>query len=125
MVNMDILKDNVGKKAADLIKDGQIVGLGTGSTTHYFIRYLGERIKNEELNILGIPTSYQSLIKAREAGINTTTLDEYDIDIAVDGADEVNPTLDLIKGGGAAHTLEKLVDSSAKKFVVSVDESKE
>ena len=124
MVNMDILKDNVGKKAADLIKDGQIVGLGTGSTTHYFIRYLGERIKNEELNILGIPTSYQSLIKAREAGINTTTLDEYDIDIAVDGADEVNPTLDLIKGGGAAHTLEKLVDSSAKKFVVIVDESK-
>lgn len=124
MVNMDILKDNVGKKAADLIKDGQIVGLGTGSTTHYFIRYLGERIKNEELNILGIPTSYQSLIKAREAGINTTTLDEYDIDIAVDGADEVNPTLDLIKGGGAAHTLEKLVDSSAKRFVVIVDESK-
>lgn len=124
MVNMDILKDNVGKKAADLIKDGQIVGLGTGSTTHYFIRYLGERIKNEELNILGIPTSYQSLIIARESGINTTTLDEYDIDIAVDGADEVNPNLDLIKGGGAAHTLEKLIDSSAKRFVVIVDESK-
>ncbi len=124
MVNMDILKDKVGKKAADLIKDGQIVGLGTGSTTHYFIRYLGERIKKEELNILGIPTSYQSLIIAREAGINTTTLDEYDIDIAVDGADEVNASLDLIKGGGAAHTLEKLVDSSAKKFVVIVDESK-
>lgn len=124
MVNMDILKDNVGKKAADLIKDGQIVGLGTGSTTHYFIRYLGERIKNEELSILGIPTSYQSLIIARESGINTTTLDEYDIDIAVDGADEVNPNLDLIKGGGAAHTLEKLIDSSAKRFVVIVDESK-
>lgn len=124
MVNMDILKDNVGKKAADLIKDGQIVGLGTGSTTHYFIRYLGERIKNEELNILGVPTSYQSLIIARESGINTTTLDEYDIDIAVDGADEVNPNLDLIKGGGAAHTLEKLIDSSAKRFVVIVDESK-
>ncbi|WP_455645890.1 ribose-5-phosphate isomerase RpiA [Methanosphaera sp.] len=124
MVNMDLLKDNVGKQAADLIKDGQIVGLGTGSTTHYFIRYLGERIKNEELNILGIPTSYQSLIIARESGINTTTLDEYDIDIAVDGADEVNPNLDLIKGGGAAHTLEKLIDSSAKKFVVIVDESK-
>ena len=124
MVNMDILKDKVGKQAADLIKDGQIVGLGTGSTTHYFIKYLGERVKEEELNILGIPTSYQSLIIAREAGINTTTLDEYDIDIAVDGADEVNPNLDLIKGGGAAHTLEKLVDSSAKEFVVIVDESK-
>ncbi|PAV06900.1 ribose-5-phosphate isomerase RpiA [Methanosphaera cuniculi] len=124
MSNKNILKDNVGKKAADLIKDGQIVGLGTGSTTHYFIRHLGERIKNEDLNILGIPTSYQSLIIAREAGINTTTLDEYDIDIAVDGADEVNQNLDLIKGGGAAHTLEKLVDSSAKEFVVIVDDSK-
>ena len=124
MTNMNILKDNVGKMAADLIEDGQIVGLGTGSTTHYFIKYLGERIKNEELNILGIPTSYQSLIIARDAGINTTTLDEYDIDIAVDGADEVNRNLDLIKGGGAAHTLEKLVDSSAKEFVVIVDQSK-
>ena len=120
----NILKENVGKKAADLIKDGQIVGLGTGSTTHYFIRHLGERIKNEELNILGIPTSYQSLIIAREAGINTTTLDEYDIDVAVDGADEVDENLNLIKGGGAAHTLEKLVDSSAKKFIVIVDDSK-
>ena len=124
MTNMDILKDNVGKMAADLIEDGQIVGLGTGSTTHYFIKYLGERIRNEELNILGIPTSYQSLLIAREAGINTTTLDEYDIDIAVDGADEVNSNLDLIEGGGAAHTLEKLVDSSAKKFIVIVDQSK-
>lgn len=123
-MSKNILKENVGKKAADLIKDGQIVGLGTGSTTHYFIRHLGERIKNEELNILGIPTSYQSLIIAREAGINTTTLDEYDIDVAVDGADEVDANLNLIKGGGAAHTLEKLVDSSAKKFIVIVDDSK-
>ena len=123
-MSKNILKENVGKKAADLIKDGQIVGLGTGSTTHYFIRHLGERIKNEELNILGITTSYQSLIIAREAGINTTTLDEYDIDVAVDGADEVDENLNLIKGGGAAHTLEKLVDSSAKKFIVIVDDSK-
>lgn len=123
-MSKNILKENVGKKAADLIKDGQIVGLGTGSTTHYFIRHLGERIKNEELNILGIPTSYQSLIIAREAGINTTTLDEYAIDVAVDGADEVDENLNLIKGGGAAHTLEKLVDSSAKKFIVIVDDSK-
>jgi ribose 5-phosphate isomerase A len=123
-MDMSILKDNVGKQAADLVKDGQVVGLGTGSTTHFFIKHLGERIKNEELSILGIPTSYQSLIIARESGINTTTLDEYDIDIAIDGADEVNPDLDLIKGGGAAHTLEKLIDSAAKEFVVIVDETK-
>lgn len=124
MVDSNILKENVGKQASELIKDGQVVGLGTGSTTHHFIRFLGERVKNEELDILGIPTSFQSLILAREAGIKITTLDEHDINIAVDGADEVSPTLDLIKGGGAAHTLEKLVDSSADEFVVIVDESK-
>lgn len=127
MVNMDVLKEKVGKKAVDIVKDGQIVGLGTGSTTHYFIKYLGERVKNEELDIVGVPTSYQSLILAREVGINIstlTTLGDNEIDIAIDGADEVNSNLDLIKGGGAAHTLEKLVDSSAKEFVVIVDESK-
>ena len=124
MVDSNILKENVGRQASELIKDGQVVGLGTGSTTHHFIRFLGERVKNEDLDILGIPTSFQSLILAREAGIKITTLDEHDINIAVDGADEVSPTLDLIKGGGAAHTLEKLVDSSADEFVVIVDESK-
>ena len=98
--------------------------MGTGSTTHHFIRFLGERVQNEELDILGIPTSFQSLILARESGIKVTTLDEYDIDISVDGADEVSPSLDLIKGGGAAHTIEKLVDSSADEFVVIVDDSK-
>ena len=124
MVNNDILKENVGKQASELIKDGQVVGLGTGSTTHHFIRYLGKRVQDEELEIMGIPTSFQSLILARESGIKITTLDEYDIDIAVDGADEVSLDLNLIKGGGAAHTLEKLVDSSADKFVVIVDDSK-
>ncbi len=124
MVDSSILKENVGKEASKLIKDGQVVGLGTGSTTHHFIRYLGQRVKDEELDIMGIPTSFQSLILARESGIKTTTLDEYDIDISVDGADEVSPSLDLIKGGGAAHTIEKLVDSSADEFVVIVDDSK-
>jgi ribose 5-phosphate isomerase A len=124
MVDSNILKENVGKEASKLIKDGQVVGLGTGSTTHHFIRYLGERVKNEDLDILGIPTSFQSLILARESGIQVTTLDEHDIDISVDGADEVSPSLDLIKGGGAAHTIEKLVDSSADEFVVIVDDSK-
>ncbi len=124
MVDSNILKENVGKEASKLIKDGQVVGLGTGSTTHHFIRYLGQRVRDEELDILGIPTSFQSLILARESGIKITTLDEYDIDISVDGADEVSPSLDLIKGGGAAHTIEKLVDSSADEFVVIVDDSK-
>jgi ribose 5-phosphate isomerase A len=124
MVDSNILKEKVGKEASNLIKDGQVVGLGTGSTTHHFIKFLGQRVENEDLDIMGIPTSFQSLILAREAGIKITTLDEHDIDIAVDGADEVSPNLDLIKGGGAAHTLEKLVDSSADEFVVIVDDSK-
>lgn len=124
MVDSSILKENVGREASKLIKDGQVVGLGTGSTTHHFIKYLGERVKDEGLDIMGIPTSFQSTLLAREAGIKVTTLDEHDIDIAVDGADEVDANLDLIKGGGAAHTIEKLVDSSADEFVVIVDGSK-
>jgi len=118
------LKRKVGYEAANLIKDGDIVGLGTGSTTHYFIEKLGKRIETEELNIMGIPTSYQSFYLAKNSKIPITTLDEHNVDIAVDGADEVDPKLNLIKGGGAAHTLEKIVDESAKQFIVIVDESK-
>ena len=118
------LKKRVGYEAAKLVKDGDVVGLGTGSTTHYFIEKLGLRIKNEEITILGVPTSYQSFFLGRDSGIQITTLEEHDVDIAVDGADEVDPKLNLIKGGGAAHTIEKIVDESAKKFVVIVDGSK-
>ncbi|RAP54852.1 MAG: ribose 5-phosphate isomerase A [Methanosphaera sp. rholeuAM130] len=121
---MDLLKQNVGKQASKLIEDGQVVGLGTGSTTVHFIKFLAKRVRDEELDIMGIPTSFQSLILARNLGIKVTSIDEHDIDIAVDGADEVSSTLDLIKGGGAAHTKEKIIDTSADKFVVIVDESK-
>lgn len=118
------IKRKVGYLAAEQVKDGDVVGLGTGSTTHFFIEKLGDRIKDEELKILGIPTSYQSFFLAKDAKIQITTLEEHDVDIAVDGADEVDPNFNLIKGGGAAHTLEKIVDSSASKFVVIVDGSK-
>ena len=118
------LKRNVGYAAAKLVEDGNIVGLGTGSTTLYFIEKLGKRIIEEELEILGIPTSYQSFLLAKENGIPVTTLEEHSIDIAVDGADEVDSSLNLIKGGGAAHTMEKIVDSAAAKFIVIVDDSK-
>ncbi|BDZ71565.1 ribose-5-phosphate isomerase RpiA [Methanobacterium petrolearium] len=107
-----------------MVNDGQILGLGTGSTSHYFIQKLGNRIMEEELDIMGIPTSYQSFFLARDCKIPITTLDEHLPDLAVDGADEVDPQLNLIKGGGAAHTLEKIVDSAADKFLVIVDESK-
>ncbi|RAP53115.1 MAG: ribose 5-phosphate isomerase A [Methanosphaera sp. SHI613] len=121
---MDLLKQNVGKQASELIEDGQVVGLGTGSTTVHFIKFLAQRVQDEGLDIMGIPTSFQSLILARDLGIKVTSIDEHDIDIAVDGADEVSSSLDLIKGGGAAHTKEKIIDTSADKFVVIVDESK-
>jgi ribose 5-phosphate isomerase A len=118
------LKRTVGYEAAKLIKDGDIVGLGTGSTTHFFIEKLGQRIEKEEINIMGVPTSYQSFFLARDSSIPITTLEEHEVDIAVDGADEVDPVLNLIKGGGAAHTLEKIVDESAARFVVIVDGTK-
>ena len=118
------LKKQAGYRAVELVKAGPVVGLGAGSTTHYFIQRLGEKIKEEEMEILGIPTSYQSLFLARESGITMTTLDEHNVELAVDGADEVDPQFNLIKGGGAAHTLEKIVDSSAEKFIVIVDSSK-
>lgn len=118
------LKKNTGYEAAKEVLDGQIIGLGTGSTTHYFIEKLGMRIKEEDLDIMGIPTSYQSFFLAKGCNIPVTTLEEHDIDLAVDGADEVDPALNLIKGGGAAHTLEKIIDYSADRFIVIVDDSK-
>jgi ribose 5-phosphate isomerase A len=120
------MKQQVGKAAADRVQSGSIVGLGTGSTTAYAIQYLGDRIKSGELtDIKGIPTSFQASVLAKQYGIPLTTLDEVDrIHIAIDGADEVDPQKNLIKGGGAAHTREKVVDSLAELFIVVVDQSK-
>jgi ribose 5-phosphate isomerase A len=121
-----VMKQQVGKAAADRVQSGSIVGLGTGSTTAFAIQYLGDRIKSGELtNIKGIPTSFQASVLAKQYGIPLTTLDEVDrIHIAIDGADEVDPQKNLIKGGGAAHTREKVVDSLAELFIVVVDQSK-
>lgn len=121
---VDEAKKQVAEEAAMMVTDGQVLGLGTGSTTHYFIQKLGDRIKEEEMELMGIPTSYQSFFLARDCGIPITTLDEHTPQLAVDGADEVDSQLNLIKGGGAAHTLEKIVDSAAERFLVIVDESK-
>lgn len=121
-----LVKQAVGRAAADRVKSGYIVGLGTGSTTAFSIQYLGESLKSGHLkDIRGIPTSYQAAALARRYGIPLTTLDDIDhIDIAIDGADEVDPQKNLIKGGGAAHTQEKVVDSLADMFIVVVDRSK-
>ncbi len=121
-----LMKQEVGKAAANLVKSGSIVGLGTGSTTAFTIQFLGSRLKSGELkDIVGIPTSFQSEVLAKQYGVPLTTLDAIDhIDIAIDGADEVDPSKNLIKGGGAAHTREKVVDYLANQFIVVVDSGK-
>ncbi len=116
-------KQAAGELAAQLAKDNMLIGLGTGSTAAYAIKELGRRVASG-LKILGVPTSYQSAFLATENGIPLTTLDEHPVlDIAIDGADQI-AKFSAIKGGGAAHTREKIVAMSAEKFVVVVDESK-
>lgn len=101
-------KKIVGEKAAEFVKDGMVVGLGTGSTVFYTIQKLGQLVK-EGLSIKGIPTSVQTEELAKELGIPLTSFSEIEsIDIAIDGADEVNSDLELIKGGGGALLREKI-----------------
>ncbi|MEB3359682.1 MAG: ribose-5-phosphate isomerase RpiA [Synechococcales bacterium] len=121
-----VMKQEVGRAAAQRVQSNSIVGLGTGSTTAYAIQFLGDRLKSGELtNIKGVTTSFQAIVLARQFGIPVVSLDEVDhLDIAIDGADEVDPQKNLIKGGGAAHTQEKIVDSLADQFIVVVDSSK-
>lgn len=118
------VKRAAGYQAADLAEDGMVLGLGTGSTVYFILEHLASRIR-DGLNISGVPTSYQTAIRAREYGIPLTTLDDHPaIDIAFDGADQVDPHLRLIKGRGAAHTREKCVAAAAARFIVVVDEHK-
>jgi len=121
-----VMKDEVGKAAAARVQSGTIVGLGTGSTTARAIAAIGDRLQRGDLqDIVGIPTSFQAEVLAKQYGIPLTTLDAADrIDLAIDGADEVDPQKNLIKGGGAAHTREKVVDYLAEEFIVVVDAGK-
>ncbi|NJP08395.1 MAG: ribose-5-phosphate isomerase RpiA [Leptolyngbyaceae cyanobacterium RU_5_1] len=121
-----LMKKQVGEAAAARVQSGSIVGLGTGSTAAFMIQALGDRLKSGDLkDIQGITTSFQGEVLARECGIPLTTMNEVDrIDIAIDGADEVDPNLNLIKGGGAAHFQEKLVEAFANQFIVIVDSGK-
>jgi len=117
-------KEAAGRAAAKLVRDGDIVGLGTGSTAYFTVLALGERVKSG-LKIIGIPTSAHTSDLARSVGIPLTTLDEHpEIDITIDGADEVDPKLNLIKGGGGALTREKVIAFASKKMVVVADSSK-
>jgi ribose 5-phosphate isomerase A len=117
-------KRAAGYLAADMVKDGMVLGLGTGSTVFYALERLSCRVR-EGLKISGVPTSYQTAFRAREYGIPLTTLDdEPELDLAIDGADQVDMRLRLIKGRGAALTREKCVAAAALSFVVIVDKQK-
>jgi ribose 5-phosphate isomerase A len=117
-------KEAAGRAAAKLVRDGDVVGLGTGSTAYFTVIALGERVK-AGLKIIGIPTSVKTADLARSLGIPLTTLNEHpEIDITIDGADEVDPQLRMIKGGGGALLREKVVASASKKMVVVVDSAK-
>jgi len=121
-----LVKAEVAKKALEFIEDDMVVGLGSGSTVSHFIKLLGEKIQSGDIDdVYGIPTSHQSRILAIESGVPLIGLDETGaIDIAVDGADEVDSDLNLIKGRGAALTMEKIVGYRAGTFLILVDESK-
>jgi ribose 5-phosphate isomerase A len=117
-------KEAAGRAASKLVRDGDVVGLGTGSTAYFAVVALGERVK-AGLKIIGIPTSVQTANLARAVGIPLTTFDEHpEIDITIDGADEVDPKLNLIKGGGGALLREKVVASASRKMVVVADSGK-
>ena len=118
-------KEAVGLHAAQLVEDGMRVGLGTGSTTAFAIQELGRRVREEGLNVVGTPTSFAAERLGRQVGISIVSLDMVEmLDIALDGADEVDPSLNLVKGRGGAHTREKVVAALASRFVALVDASK-
>ena len=127
-------KRAAGEAAAALADAGMRLGLGTGSTTAFAIEALGRRVREEGLDVVGVPTSFAAERLARQHGVPLATLDDlgldalgpdaHALDLALDGADEVGPGLALIKGRGAAHTREKVVAALAARFVVLADESK-
>lgn len=118
-------KQVAARAAVQLVEGGNIVGLGTGSSATYAIRFLAERV-SEGLKIAGIPTSQKTKQLAEQLGIPLTTLDEHlGIDIDIDGADEIDPQLNLIKGGGGAFLREKIIASVSRRFIVIAESTKQ
>jgi ribose 5-phosphate isomerase A len=121
---MDELKRLAAARALEEVRDGMQLGLGTGSTAKHFVELLGERVRGG-LKVVGVPTSEATRAAALRCGIALTTLDEIDrLDLTVDGADEVDGALDLIKGGGGALLREKIVAAASDRMIVIADESK-
>jgi ribose 5-phosphate isomerase A len=121
---MDELKRQAAARALEFVVDGMKLGLGTGSTAKHFVELLGMQVR-DGLNVVGVPTSEATRTEAIRCGIALTTLDDVDrLDLTVDGADEVDPSLNLIKGGGGALLREKIVAAASDAMIVIADESK-
>jgi len=118
-------KDVAGQAAAQMVEDGMKIGLGSGSTFLRFLEHLATRVRDEGLNVVGVPTSEGTAARARELGVALTTLEAVKtLDIDIDGADEVDPNKHMIKGGGAALCREKIVAAASREMVVLVGENK-
>ncbi|MBI2194288.1 MAG: ribose 5-phosphate isomerase A [Planctomycetes bacterium] len=124
--DQDSLKKLAAERAVELVQDGMVLGLGTGSTAKFAVDRIGERLKEGSLKrIVGVPTSQRTAEQAKRLGIPLSTLDDHAfLDLAIDGADEVDPKLNLVKGRGGALLREKMVETAARRFIVIVDESK-
>jgi ribose 5-phosphate isomerase A len=123
-MNADAQKREAAARALEFVRPGMRLGLGTGSTARHFVEVLGERVR-DGLDVVGVPTSQATEADARRCGVPLTTLDETpQLDLTVDGADEIAPDLSLIKGGGGALLREKIVAAASARMVVIADESK-
>jgi ribose 5-phosphate isomerase A len=124
-IDLDALKRAAALEAVEYVKDGMVVGLGTGSTAKHMVLALGEKVK-AGMTLRGVPTSHETAALARQSGITLIDSDNrWVIDVAIDGADQVDPGFNLIKGGGGALLKEKIVAASAKQFIVLVDYTKQ
>jgi len=122
--DLDSLKKAAALKAVEFVHDGMVVGLGTGSTAKHMVVALGEKVR-AGMRLRGVPTSEETATLARQQGITLIDADNaWVIDVAIDGADQVDPSFNLIKGGGGALLKEKIVAASAKQFIVLVDPTK-
>lgn len=123
--DLDALKKAAALKAVEFVRDGMVVGLGTGSTAKHLVIALGEKVR-AGMNLRGVPTSHETAALARQSGIALIDAENrWEIDVAIDGADQVDPAFNLIKGGGGALLKEKIVAASAKQFIVLVDHTKQ
>ena len=124
-MTMDELKRQAAAQALEHVRDGMKLGLGTGSTAKHFVELLGERIATTGLKVIGVPTSEATRADSERCGVPLTTLDAIDrLDLTVDGADEIDADLNLIKGGGGALLREKIVAAASDRMIVIADDSK-